>query len=107
MSECKDDIVTSANLDFLAKLESIITDRLQNPIAGSYTSSLAAQGQKRIAQKVGEEAVELALASVAGDRAETVDEAADLIYHLIVLLSNQSIPLVEVLATLEERHAAS
>ncbi len=99
--------MTSENLYFLEKLEGIIADRLQNPVEGSYTSSLAAQGQKRIAQKVGEEAVELALASVAGDRKETVDEAADLIYHLIVLLSSQSITLVDVLATLEERHAAS
>ena len=91
-------------LDFLAKLEEIIVDRLRNPDGNSYTSSLAARGQKRIAQKVGEEAVELALASVAGDRAEMVDEAADLIYHLLVLLNNQSISLADVLARLEERH---
>lgn len=94
------------HLAFLATLEEVIINRLQDPAKDSYTSSLAAQGQKRIAQKVGEEAVELALASVVGDRAETVNEAADLLYHLLVLLNNQDINLADIVATLEARHAS-
>ena len=96
--------MTAANLDFLKTLESIINDRLESPSAESYTSSLAALGPKRVAQKVGEEAVELALASVAGDRTETLEESADLIYHLLVLLNSQNIRLSDVVKTLEERH---
>ncbi len=91
-------------LGFLVTLETVIRDRLQNPDSDSYTASLAASGSKRIAQKVGEEAVELALASVAGNRAEILNEAADLIYHLMVLLNAQDMRLSEVVATLEERH---
>jgi phosphoribosyl-ATP pyrophosphohydrolase/phosphoribosyl-AMP cyclohydrolase len=101
----EDSKLTNAELSFIAKLETIITDRLQNPTENSYTSSLAKQGAKRVAQKVGEEAVELALASVAGDRTETINEAADLMYHLLVLLNNQGIKLADVVATLETRHA--
>ncbi len=91
-------------LGFLVTLETVIRDRLQNPDSDSYTASLAASGSQRIAQKVGEEAVELALASVAGNRAEILNEAADLIYHLMVLLNAQDMCLSEVVATLEERH---
>ena len=96
--------MTATGLEFLATLESVIVDRLDNPTHDSYTSSLVALGPKRIAQKVGEEAVELALASVDGDRTEIVGEAADLIYHLLVLLSSQSIRLADVSAVLESRH---
>ena len=97
--------MSTGNLAFLETLEQIIVDRLENPVDGSYTSSLVKQGQKRVAQKVGEEAIELALASVAGDRSESLNEAADLIYHLLVLLNNQGIKLGDVAATLESRHA--
>ena len=93
------------DLDFLRTLETVIIDRLENPRDDSYTSSLAASGDKRIAQKVGEEAVELALASVAGDRSEMLDEAADLIYHLLVLLNTKGLRLDDVVTTLEGRHA--
>ena len=98
--------MNNEDLNFLATLEGVIVKRLKNPSEGSYTSSLASQGQKRIAQKVGEEAIELALASVAGDRTEALNEAADLVYHLLVLLNNQDIKLSDVVATLEARHAA-
>jgi phosphoribosyl-ATP pyrophosphohydrolase/phosphoribosyl-AMP cyclohydrolase len=98
--------VTRNELGFLVTLESIICDRLRNPDDGSYTASLAASGSKRIAQKVGEEAVELALASVAGDRGEILNEAADLLYHLLVLLNTQDTRLGDVVATLEKRHSA-
>lgn len=93
------------NFDFLQTLEIIIADRLENPDANSYTSQLAASGDKRLAQKVGEEAVELALASVAGERAEILNEAADLVYHLLVLLMAKGLRLADVVTTLESRHA--
>ena len=92
------------DLDFLSTLESIIRDRLENPVQDSYTSSLAALGTRRIAQKVGEEAVETALAAVAGERDDLLNEAADLVYHLLVLLSSREIRLADVSALLESRH---
>lgn len=98
--------MSDTNIDFLTDLETIINERLKNPAENSYTSSLAAQGQKRIAQKVGEEAIELALASVAGDRDEAVNEAADLMFHLLVLLNNQQITLTDVVAMLKSRHTS-
>ena len=97
--------MSTANLDFLTTLESIIADRLENPAKESYTANLIALGPKRVAQKVGEEAVEVALASVDGDRDEITNEAADLIYHLLVLLQSQSISLANVTAELEARHS--
>jgi len=96
--------VSSSDLDFLMTLESIIRDRLENPDSGSYTASLAASGTQRIAQKVGEEGVELALAAVAGNRDDVIDEAADLVYHLLVLLRAQGLGLGDVVARLEQRH---
>lgn len=98
--------MSTSKLEFLTSLESIIVDRIKNPSEASYTSSLIAEGPRRIAQKVGEEAVELALASVVGDRLATVSEAADLVYHLLVLLNSQGITLSEVAAELESRHSS-
>jgi len=99
--------MNSSELAFLETLESVIQERLDNPGSGSYTASLAASGRQRIAQKVGEEAVELALASVAGNREEVMDEAADLVYHLLVLLRMQDLDLGRVVARLQERHTSS
>ena len=96
--------MTNNTENFLQTLEVTIADRLENPSQESYTASLAALGTKRVAQKVGEEAVELALASVAGDRAEVLNEAADLVYHLLVLLQCQDLRLSDVVNTLEARH---
>ena len=90
--------------DFIQKLEEIIRDRFENPVEGSYTAKLAAAGTKRIAQKVGEEGVELALASVAGDEGEIIAETADLVYHMLVLLNRQGLSLADVGAELERRH---
>lgn len=70
----------------------------------SYTARLAAAGTKRIAQKVGEEGVELALAAAAGSQQETIDEAADLVYHLIVLLADRGLSLEDIANRLETRH---
>jgi phosphoribosyl-ATP pyrophosphohydrolase len=94
----------STHFDFLTTLESVITLRRSSTVAGSYTASLFAAGPRRIAQKVGEEAVELALAAVDGSRGEIVDEAADLVFHLLVLLNSQDIALADVVAALENRH---
>jgi len=91
---------------FLAELEDIIQSRIDNPADDSYTSQLVASGEKRVAQKVGEEAVELALASVAGNSREQLEEAADLVYHLLVLLRTKHLSLQDVSETLRLRHAA-
>ncbi len=93
-----------SDLTFLTTLEEVIIERRASPSTDSYTSQLFAAGHKRIAQKVGEEAIEVALASTGGERGEIIDEAADLIYHLLVLLANQEIPLAEVVTTLQARH---
>ena len=95
----------TSNLQFLSQLEAIVRDRMANPDSSSYTASLAAAGTRRIAQKVGEEGVEVALAAVSGDTDELIDEAADLVYHLIVLLQQSDLGLGDVAARLESRHA--
>lgn len=96
--------MTNKDITFLTKLESIIEQRLADGPEDSYTARLVASGDNRVAQKVGEEAVELALASVSGGREEQVEEAADLMYHLLVLLSSKGIQLADIAATLCERH---
>jgi phosphoribosyl-ATP pyrophosphohydrolase/phosphoribosyl-AMP cyclohydrolase len=94
----------STDLSFLSQLEEIIQSRIDSPIADSYVSQLVASGEKRVAQKVGEEAVELSLAAVAGDSQEQLDEAADLVFHLLVLLRTKSLSLQDVATTLQQRH---
>lgn len=89
---------------FLQTLESVIRQRLESGEAGSYTASLAAAGTDRIAQKIGEEGVELALAAVKGDSEEILGEAADLVYHLLVLLNHAGLSLADVTAVLARRH---
>jgi phosphoribosyl-AMP cyclohydrolase / phosphoribosyl-ATP pyrophosphohydrolase len=93
-------------LGFLAQLEEVIAARIaQNP-EGSYTAKLYAQGIKRMAQKVGEEGVEVALAAQAGDNPELVSEAADLVFHLALLLRARDLSLDAVGAELASRHKA-
>jgi phosphoribosyl-ATP pyrophosphohydrolase/phosphoribosyl-AMP cyclohydrolase len=96
--------MTADNLDFLQELERVIRDRIANPSEESYTARLAATGPKRVAQKVGEEGVELALASVDGADDEVLSEAADLLYHVLVLLSMRGLSLSDVVRKLETRH---
>lgn len=93
------------DIGFLLRLEEIIQQRLDNPATTSYTSALVAAGTKRVAQKVGEEAVELALATVAGDQDEQLEEAADLVFHLLLLLRTQNLSLGDVAKRLAQRHA--
>lgn len=97
--------MNTPNIAFIAELETIVTARLAAGSDESYTARLAAAGTKRIAQKVGEEGVELALAAIAGSQQETIDEAADLVYHLIVLLADRGLSLEDVATRLEARHA--
>jgi len=97
--------VNKPNITFIAELESIIVQRLAAGSDESYTARLAAAGTTRIAQKVGEEGVELALAAAAGSQQETIDEAADLIYHLIVLLADRGLSLEDIATRLEARHS--
>ena len=89
---------------FLEKLEEIIRERLADAPAGSYTARLAAQGMLKVAQKVGEEGVELALAAAAQDRARVTAEAADLVYHVLLLLAMRELTLADVVMELERRH---
>ena len=89
---------------FLQQLERGIAERRSAAPDGSYTASLLASGRQRIAQKVGEEGVELALAGVGDDQARVVAETADLLYHVLVLLAARDISLDEVLQELERRH---
>ena len=90
---------------FLENLDELIRERITGKRDKSYVASLAAAGDKRLAQKVGEEAVELAIAVTAGDRDEQVGEAADLLFHMLVLLNAKGIRLEDVTAVLAQRHA--
>lgn len=93
-------------LAFLGALEQIITERIATRAGGSYTAGLLAQGTRRIAQKVGEEGLELALAAVAQSEPEIIGEAADLLYHMLILLQVKNLSLAQVVGELETRHAA-
>lgn len=95
----------TGGLAFLGALQSIIARRIAERPEGSYTARLYSQGAKRIAQKVGEEGLEVALAAVAETDDKVVAESADLIYHLILLLKSRGSSLERVAAELEARHA--
>jgi phosphoribosyl-ATP pyrophosphohydrolase/phosphoribosyl-AMP cyclohydrolase len=89
---------------FPAGLEQIVLDRSVADPAESYTARLLAAGAKRLAQKVGEEGLEVALAAVGGDRDELIGEVADLAFHLTVMMSERGVGWREVGAELERRH---
>ncbi|MEM9819849.1 MAG: bifunctional phosphoribosyl-AMP cyclohydrolase/phosphoribosyl-ATP diphosphatase HisIE [Bacteroidota bacterium] len=89
---------------FLHQLERIIQDRKQNPSEKSYTTSLFQKGINKVAQKVGEEAVELVIEAKDDNKALFLGEAADLMYHFLVLLRAKDYELEEVLEVLRERH---
>ena len=91
-------------LAFLAELERVIAQRDADRPAGSYTTTLLESGIKRIAQKVGEEGVETALAAVAGEDEEVLNESADLLYHLLVLLRSRKLELGSLVEVLKVRH---
>jgi phosphoribosyl-ATP pyrophosphohydrolase/phosphoribosyl-AMP cyclohydrolase len=80
-----------------------VAQRQQDRPAGSYTTQLFDEGLRRIAQKVGEEGVEVALAAATGSEEDVCNESADLLYHLLVLLRARGLPFSRVIATLKER----
>ena len=96
----------AGDLAFLDHLESIIATRIAEPSDRSYTASLYAKGPSRVAQKVGEEGLEVALAAVGNDPAGVVSESADLVFHLLVLLKSRGQSLHDVVRELAARHDA-
>jgi phosphoribosyl-ATP pyrophosphohydrolase/phosphoribosyl-AMP cyclohydrolase len=102
-ASCFDGKDESRGFGYLGELESVIRERSNNHPDESYTARLLGDGVRRLAQKVGEEGVELALAAAAGDSEEVVNEAADLVYHLLVLLHQQGLGLADVTAELSSR----
>lgn len=101
-----DHVRTAAgDLAFLAQLESVIAQRIAEQPQGSYTARLYSEGPSRIAQKVGEEGVEVALAAVSADDGKLVAETADLLFHLLLLMKSRGLSLARVVHELESRHA--
>jgi len=95
------------DLTVLAELARTVAARRGDDPAVSYTAKLLDRGTAQCAKKLGEEAVELALASVSGDRAHTAAEAADVLYHLTVLLESAAVPFDDVMAELARRKGVS
>jgi phosphoribosyl-AMP cyclohydrolase / phosphoribosyl-ATP pyrophosphohydrolase len=93
-----------SNIGFLNQLGTLIAERHKTLPKGSYTTSLFAEGKARIAQKVGEEGLELALARMKGDSAEMANEAADLLFHMMVLLEDAGLSLADAVSVLQDRH---
>ena len=91
----------------LTRLEATIRARRDGDPQSSYVAKLCAAGRAKIAQKVGEEAVETVIAAMAGDRAKLTSEAADLIFHLLILLADGGITLADVTAELDRREGVS
>lgn len=96
----------ATSLAFLPALEAIIGERIAQASDDSYTAGLHSEGLRRIAQKVGEEGLELALAGAGGSEAEVLSEGADLVFHVLLLLRERGLSLAHVAAELERRHEA-
>jgi phosphoribosyl-ATP pyrophosphohydrolase len=94
-------------MDTLTRLQATIAQRLTASPETSYVAKLHAKGLNTIAQKLGEEATEAVIAALAGDEAELVGEAADVIFHLMVLLAEKGVRLEQVLAELDRREGVS
>jgi phosphoribosyl-ATP pyrophosphohydrolase/phosphoribosyl-AMP cyclohydrolase len=95
---------TNYNQNFIFELENIITDRYESPVAESYINSLRQKGLNKIAQKVGEEGVETVIAALAESRTDLINEASDLVFHLMVLLKEKDLTLQDIALNLEKRH---
>jgi phosphoribosyl-ATP pyrophosphohydrolase len=93
--------------DTLARLETTIASRKGADPASSYVASLFAKGRGKIARKLGEEAVETIVAALSEDKAALTGEAADTLFHLMVLLADAGVPLADVLAELDRREGIS
>ncbi|MEJ0088106.1 MAG: bifunctional phosphoribosyl-AMP cyclohydrolase/phosphoribosyl-ATP diphosphatase HisIE [Pseudomonadota bacterium] len=94
----------ATSIAFLAKLEAVIAQRATEKPDSSYTAKLLAKGINKVAQKVGEEGVETALAGAGESDDKLIDESADLLFHLLVLLRARGIALPQVVQKLESRH---
>ncbi len=92
-------------MDVIRELYSVIMDRKANPTEGSYTNYLFDKGTDKITKKVGEEAVEAIIAASKGDRTGTIQELADLQYHLLVLMVDQGITIDDVESELRSRRS--
>jgi phosphoribosyl-ATP pyrophosphohydrolase/phosphoribosyl-AMP cyclohydrolase len=95
---------TDYNQNFIMQLEAIIADRYKNPQEGSYVNKLHSKGLNKIAQKVGEEAVETVIAALAETETDMINESSDLVFHLLVLLREKGLNLERIAKNLEERH---
>jgi phosphoribosyl-ATP pyrophosphohydrolase/phosphoribosyl-AMP cyclohydrolase len=95
---------TEYNQNFILQLEQIIGDRYEHPQEGSYVNKLRNKGLNKIAQKVGEEAVETVIAALAQTETEMIDESSDLVFHLLVLLREKGLRLETIAKNLEARH---
>lgn len=96
---------TSYNQNFIFELEKIIEDRYTNPVESSYVNKLRAKGLNKIAQKVGEEGVETVIAALNETEHDFINEASDLIFHLLVLLKEKNVSLNTIAKNLEGRHS--
>jgi len=94
-------------MDALTRLEATIASRRSASPDESYVASLCARGLPVIARKLGEEGIETVIAALSGTREELVGEAADVLFHLLVLLAQKDIPLADVLAELDRREGTS
>ena len=95
---------TDYNQNFIFELVNIINSRYEFPTADSYVNRLHERGLNKVAQKVGEEAVETVIAALAEEKPDFVNEASDLLFHLLVLLREKDVPLETIAKNLESRH---
>ena len=95
---------TNYNQNFILQLEQIVNDRYEHPVEGSYVNKLRGKGLNKIAQKVGEEAVETVIAALNQTETEMIDETSDLVFHLLVLLREKGLSLETIAKNLEQRH---
>ena len=104
-ASCFGDVATdSQRIAFLGKLEDVIAQRVRDRPEGSYTARIWADGPNRMAQKVGEEGVEVALAAVTQPDDRLIGESADLLFHLALLLKSRNLSLADAVQELEHRH---
>ncbi|WKZ68239.1 MAG: bifunctional phosphoribosyl-AMP cyclohydrolase/phosphoribosyl-ATP diphosphatase HisIE [Melioribacteraceae bacterium] len=97
--------IEKENFLFLKYLDNLVKKRKEDLPENSYTTKLFKQGESRIIQKVGEEAIETVIAGKNNDRNEIINETADLLFHLLVMLNEKNISLNEVITELEKRHS--
>jgi len=95
---------TEYNQNFIMQLENIIADRYENPKEGSYVNKMQRKGLNKIAQKVGEEAVETVIAALAETETDMINESSDLVFHLLMLLKEKGLSLETIAKNLESRH---